>query len=950
MKKNLKFIILLLLIVPMFTHALSFTDYDSSISNVNNYINSFSDRNKYLTFERKYDFKNGQLSDNTLFKTGGLLSQDEYYMSVLNNYSYLATGKEYWTLTGAGTNQYYIDATILSKNKGESSGVRVTEFVKNTVRVNGKGTYSNPWVFRNEYSVDVRTNSTDYGTVEPVSQMVPPDHATTDITLTEKTGYMYVTNDCGLTKVRNEGNNKVVFKINKVNKDTSCVIVLGDRKVNVTYDCNGGTGSTLSQLFKYGENYKLNNTGCLRTGFHQDGWVTSDNTKWNEAESGTWSYDNGQRGVANNNLALKAVWKANDLVFNNQSKSFTYDVSTQSLDISAATNGTGNYTYTEKSEKNASGTSTNYVSISGTKVNLVSAIPAGTYTYVINVKDNVSLATKDATYTITINRKAVTVTAATSSRAYNGSAYTNATCTVTAGGLLSGHTLTCAMTSGSTITNAGSVANTINTVTIKNSGGTSVTTNYNITKVAGTLTVTKANSTAPTLTASTVNYNGSSHCVGVSGGTSGLTKQYAYRTWNGSSYGSWSSWGTASSNYCATNAGQWEIKARVAGNDNYNTSSESTAVVLKVNKVAATLTCSNKNYTGSAQTGCSCTGGTVGGTNTATNAGTYTVSCSPDSNHTAPSNKTWTINKVSATLTCSNKNYTGSAQTGCSCTGGTVGGTYSATKAGTYTASCTGDANHTAPSNKTWTINKVSATLTCSNKNYTGSAQTGCSCTGGTVGGTYSATNAGTYTASCTGDKNHSNPSNKTWTINKATPSVSVSLTYAGKKVTAVASSSSSGTLSYQWYVNSTGKKISGATSKTFEVTSDYYDKVLKVEVTVAATSNYNSHSSVKKCIYDRHDGCGTESSGSNCKCPCPPALPYEESGYCRKRLGGQECIDDCAGKDKGTCRTIDNNTAYAYFFPFNPDAPAPAKCKVKKITYTCDCGTINKRCFRNSN
>ena len=51
--------------------------------------------------------------------------------------------------------------------------------------------------------------------------------------------------------------------------------------------------------------------------------------------------------------------------------------------------------------------------------------------------------------------------------------------------------VSCIMTSGSTITNAGTKENVINTVIIK-SGNTDVTNNYNITKVKGILTVSKA--------------------------------------------------------------------------------------------------------------------------------------------------------------------------------------------------------------------------------------------------------------------------------------------------------------------------------------------------------------------------------------------------------------------------------------------------------------------------
>ncbi len=939
MKRIRKIFMLLILIMPIFVYALSYTDYDNSIDDVNNYINKYNDRSKYLIFDQKYDFKNHKMENNTQFTKGGLLSKEEYDISTIKGTSYLATGKEYWTLTGAGTNQYYIDATILSKNKGESSGIRVTEFIKNSVRVNGKGTYINPWEFRNEYAVDVKTNSTAYGDVDRKSQMVAPNQPSQDITLTEKPGYMYISNDCGLTKIRTQGNYNTIFRINKVTKDIDCTINLDRRVVLVTYDCNGGTGSVSAQSFKYGDYYILNNSSCVRTGYHQIGWIASSGENWNNVETGTWNSDNGQRGVKNNKLELKAKWEGNELVFPNQTPtSGTYSVSAQTFSITGATNGTGTYTYTEKSEKNSSGTSTNYLSISGTTITAKANTPAGTYTYVITAKDSNSNVTKDATYTITINKKAVTVTAATSSRVYNGSAYTNASCT--GNGLLSGHTVTCAMTTASTITNVGNVANTINTVTIKNSGGTAVTTNYNITKVAGTLTVTKANSTAPTLTSKTFTYNGSSQCLTVSGGTSGLTKEFAYRTWNGSAYGNWSTWRTSTNTYCSTNVGQWELKARVVGNDNYNTSAESEPATLIVNKASVTLSCSNKTYNGSEQIGCSCTGGTIAGTYKATNANTYTASCTVDSNHTKPTDKTWTIakaastaptltaktfnyngtsqcltvsggtsgltkefayrtwdgskygnwstwrtstntycstnvgqweikarvvgndnyntsadstaavlkvNKVAATLSCSDKTYTGSEQIGCSCTGGTVGGTYKATNANTYTASCTPDGNHTAPTNVTWKINKASVTLTCANKTYNGSEQTGCSCTGGTIAGTYKATNANTYTASCTVDSNHAKPADKTWTIAKANstaPTLTAkTFTYNGSSQCLTVSGGTSGLTKQYAYRTWDGSKY-GNWSSWSTSTGTYCSTNVgqwEIKARVVGNDNYNT-------------------------------------------------------------------------------------------------------------
>ena len=87
-------------------------------------------------------------------------------------------------------------------------------------------------------------------------------------------------------------------------------------------------------------------------------------------------------------------------------------------------------------------------------------------------------------------------------------------------------------------------------------------------------------STAPTLTATTVTYDGKSHCVGVTAGTSGLNIQYAWRTVGGT----WSAWSTdKEATACGTNVGEWEIVARTAGNANYITSANSNIVKLTIN-------------------------------------------------------------------------------------------------------------------------------------------------------------------------------------------------------------------------------------------------------------------------------------------------------------------------------------------------------------------------------
>ena len=83
-------------------------------------------------------------------------------------------------------------------------------------------------------------------------------------------------------------------------------------------------------------------------------------------------------------------------------------------------------------------------------------------------------------------KRTTTVTAATKSKVYDGTALTSNECS--ASDLLApDHKVTC--TNSGTITDVGSVANSVNTVKITDSNGNDVTDNYSVTKANGTLTV-----------------------------------------------------------------------------------------------------------------------------------------------------------------------------------------------------------------------------------------------------------------------------------------------------------------------------------------------------------------------------------------------------------------------------------------------------------------------------
>ena len=86
-------------------------------------------------------------------------------------------------------------------------------------------------------------------------------------------------------------------------------------KYTVTYRGNGGIWNntdTWSNTATYGQSYTIEPTFYTRKGYTFAGWTTNANgtddgynwTSW----SGTWSYDNGQYGIANNKLVLYARW------------------------------------------------------------------------------------------------------------------------------------------------------------------------------------------------------------------------------------------------------------------------------------------------------------------------------------------------------------------------------------------------------------------------------------------------------------------------------------------------------------------------------------------------------------------------------------------------------------------------------------------------------------------
>ena len=185
---------------------------------------------------------------------------------------------------------------------------------------------------------------------------------------------------------------------------TNIRLSITSSKYNVVFNGNGSTsGTTATKECKYNEDCKLTKNGFEKVGYDFIGWATSEN--------GEKVYDDEQEVqnlTVSGEYVLYAKWNPKELTFNNQTINKEYNESTnQTFNLTEATGGTGSYTYTKTSEKDSSNTDTNYISISGTTITILADAPASTYTFVITATDNNSGATKDATYTIVVEKQRI---------------------------------------------------------------------------------------------------------------------------------------------------------------------------------------------------------------------------------------------------------------------------------------------------------------------------------------------------------------------------------------------------------------------------------------------------------------------------------------------------------------------------------------------------------------
>ena len=530
--------------------------------------------------------------------------------------------------------------------------------------------------------------------------------------------------------------------------------------VKITYNENYvKDGTTNKQTVEKIYNTELGTLRTpTRTGYTFAGWFT-------EATGGTQISSTTKTPVTD--TTYYAHWNANPLNFANQTISKTFSTSEQKADITGASNGTGNYTYTEKTEKNSAQKDTNYISINGTTITIAANTPADTYTYVIVATDNNSKVTKEATYTIKIER-AKTANAGASDKTYNGTNQTgvtgtNVTWTGTTSAIDAGTYTATATPDGNHAwsdgtTNAKAITWKINPKSVAVTWGTTTTFTYN------------GNAQAPTAAATS----------GVANETINVTRT------TGTNAGSYTSTASISS-----------VTGGRARKENYTLTGNTKAFT--INKANATMTdptlATGLVYNTKAQNLIAKAGNGAGGTIkyglgannttaptswntsvTGTDAGTYYVwsKVDADGNHNNVGAKyigTVTIEKATVTIPTSpvkQYTYNGKAQAhGYTLPTGTAiennGTTANATDAGTYNIvlKLTSESNYQwsdkTTTNKTinWKINPKSVTVTwgATSFTYNGQAQAPtASATSGVTGETINVTrttgtNAGTYTS-----------------------------------------------------------------------------------------------------------------------------------------------------------------------------------------------------------
>ena len=345
-----------------------------------------------------------------------------------------------------------------------------------TVTLGADNTVSSVTVGGNEIT-DLSEFDITYGTDESHTATEPPTE--------DGTYYAYVTAKTESENYTGTAKSEAFTVVNTITLNSENVTI-----ADFTYD-----GTEKTPVLKYGDTTLVKDT---------DYTVDAAASTASATNADTYTIKiNGINNYAGENVELSWTINKKAVTITAGSASKTYDGSALTNSGFTASDLETGDTHTFTVAMSESSTITN----AGTQDNVIAtvdgvAVTAGTATAVGNYSVTA------ANGTLTVNRKAVTITADSDSKTYDGTPLTKNSFTASALEAGDMHSFNVVMSEGSTITNAGTQANVIATVDgVAVTAGTATEVgNYSITATNGTLTVNKANSSPDAVTGLTAAY------------------------------------------------------------------------------------------------------------------------------------------------------------------------------------------------------------------------------------------------------------------------------------------------------------------------------------------------------------------------------------------------------------------------------------------------------------
>ena len=482
------------------------------------------------------------------------------------------------------------------------------------------------------YGNSISNTSSDYSIT--VGELATSDHISS-ISLEPSTNNITETGTItpSLVVIQDSSDNIVTSNYNITYEDG----LLKVQNASISFNSNGGTPPTGYFYTKKGET-GITNKGHYSTtyttdppiptkaGFTLRGWYTAStggekikNPDFSFAGTPVSGYVTSNSWDVIEDKTIYAQWDVNPLEFNDQTlSSVTYGTAYTSNEFVGASNGSGSYTYTLQSgyPENTNIDSTNRT------ISMPSNTPAGTYNIVVRATDDNTEGYIDATMTVTVNPKSLSVTWGTSTWAYDGGSHATSALANTD---VTGETITLAINGTNSITNVGTSA-----LTASCQSATSSCSNYTLINASNSISVTPKTLTV-TATAQSKYYGDANPSLTytysgqISGQTPGFTGALSTTATTNSNIGSYP---ISKNTLALANNG-----AFLAGN--YTMSFTGSTLTINRKRTATTGSCLNPTYSGSAQ---NLAGGGANVTytnNSQTNVGAsnYTVTVTPNANY-----------------------------------------------------------------------------------------------------------------------------------------------------------------------------------------------------------------------------------------------------------------------------------------------------------------------------